>query len=81
MQQEEKTKVEFLLHEENKDLFAYFPNQKNTAVTNVAYSHIGQHSGCSPSYAKESRKATPEEYRDLQKELESIGYNLEILNQ
>jgi hypothetical protein len=79
------TKVEFLVNErdpKNPDLFAYFPeeNYDNAGKFKTAYSHVGQHSSASPEYAKESRPATPEEYADLKAELESIGYNLNVLN-
>lgn len=77
---ESKMKVKFLYNEKNNDLFAYFPEEKDTATTFMTYSHIGQHSGASPEYASESREATFYEYSDLKKELESIGYNLLVLN-
>ena len=41
---------------------------------------MGQHSSAHPEYAEESRPATPEEYAPLKAELESLGYNLEVLN-
>ena len=83
---ESKTPVVFLVNEkdpEDPDLFAYFPEENYDRMGNkqMGYSHIGQHSAVDPAYAEESREATPEEYQDLKTELESIGYNLEILNQ
>lgn len=42
------------------------------------YSHTGQHSQFHPDYLKRCRKATPEQYKDLHGELESIGYNLTV---
>ena len=79
------TKVMFLINEKDPkdpDLFAYFPeeNHDRQGIYKTAYSHIGQHSSAHPDYAKESRQATPEEYADLQAELEGIGYNLVVLN-
>ena len=41
----------------------------------VCYAHIGQHSGCSVAWYQNTRSAKPEEYRDLLKELVSIGYD------
>ena len=77
----EITKVVFLFHKENNDLFAYFQEEIADAGHNrMSYSHIGQHSSCSEEYAKESIEATKEQYQDLFVELESIGYNLEVLN-
>ncbi len=80
------TKVVFLVNEsdpENHDVFAYFPeeNYDNQGRMKTGYSHIGQHSGVDPRYAEESRPATPEEYQSLKTELESIGYNLDVLNE
>ena len=90
-----KTKVLFLIEKgeveeftqqeiESDKVFAYFPNilHSNTAgiKLNTCYAHTGQHSACHPDYAKECVKATPDQYKDLMQELESIGYNLEILN-
>jgi hypothetical protein len=88
-----KTKVQFLVNARqpenddreqlDDDLFAYFPEMLDSISGKVfyytAYSHVGQHSACHTEYAKESRPATPEEYAPLKAELESIGYNLEII--
>ena len=78
-----KTKVVFLYNDdkESSDIFAFFPEQQYGigAAHFDSYAHIGQHGACDIDYARESRKATPDEYKDLKTELESIGYNLEIL--
>lgn len=86
-----KTDVLFLWErDEPKDVFAYFPNEQYygkiqgmTAIDmamRTCYAHIGQHSACHPDYARECREASPEEFKPLMEELESIGYNLNILN-
>ena len=73
-----KDKVSFLVND--NEVFAYFPEINADFKGNkTSYSHIGQHSACSPEYAKESRKATPKEYENLYKELLSIGYKLQII--
>ena len=75
------TKIVFLFNERTDESFAYFPeeNYNNLSkTTKVCYSHVGQHSACCIAYAKESRLATKEEYKELKDELESIGYNLEL---
>jgi hypothetical protein len=79
---EEPTKVQFLVNDVSGDgeLFAYFPEEQYNDKYKSGYSHVGQHSAVHPKYAEESREATPEEYADLKAELESIGYNLEVLN-
>lgn len=66
---------------EGNEVFAYFPNEMydTTGILRSCYAHIGQHSGCHPEYLKGCKKATPEQYNDLKTELESIGYNLEII--
>lgn len=77
------TKVMFLVNEKDPkdpDLFAYFLEETHHGDFKTAYSHVGQHSSAHPDYAKESRPATPEEYAPLKAELESLGYNLEVLN-
>lgn len=60
-------------------VFAFFPNLPeghNNAFT--SYAHVGQHSPCALEYARECKLARPDEYADLAKELESIGYDLKI---
>ena len=78
-------RVIFLYHEDNEDLFALFPDNieqvKGGSTFYMAYSNIGQHSDCSVRYIKECRMAQPNEYADLQYELEHVvGYELDILD-
>lgn len=59
-------------------LFPYEPWNHRGDVT--SYMHIGQHGAA--DYAgviQDTKPATPEQYAPLQRELESIGYNLQIL--
>ena len=86
-QDTEKTEVLFLIEKPEddviyNDIFAFFPKEKWKTNTNLftCYAHIGQHSACHIDYAKECKEATKEQYLDLQRELESIGYNLLITN-
>ena len=45
----------------------------------TCYAHIGQHSSADYRYClTQSRPATPDEYADLQLELERIGYDLKV---
>lgn len=46
-----------------------------------SYMHIEQHGGASPELIAELEPASPDEYKDLKEELESIGYELDILNE
>jgi hypothetical protein len=71
----------FYYNETYDDLFAYFPNIEPIKNLNMGYSHIGQHSVCSKKYVNNSRMATKEEYSSLKKELENIGYTLNVLNE
>ncbi len=79
-----KTKVKFVFHEENQDLFAVFTEDSRIGADKVklfnSYAHIGQHSEACEEYIAECRNATPEEYKELFNELENqIGYNLEVI--
>jgi hypothetical protein len=79
-----KTKVMFLYHKENDDLFAWFPYTLYTTTDELlaeCYTHVGQHGAVHDDYVDECIFATPEQYDDLRNELENIvGYELEILN-
>ncbi len=79
----EVTDVIFIItdREDNpEDLFALFYNEKESNGKYSGYSEIGQHQPISLEYAKEGRLATPAEYKNLKKELESppYGYNLVV---
>ncbi len=82
----EVTDVLFLIELPNEDtpcdLFAYFPNEPYNTTPNLksGYVHLGQHTAIHTEYANECIKATPEQYQDLKRELEQIGYNLNVLN-
>lgn len=61
---------------------AVFPFELSTfQPTMVCYSRIGQHSSACPLWVyQDTSPASPEEYKSLKKELESIGYDdLEVL--
>lgn len=79
---ESSTAVVFLIHPDNPEVFAYFPNENYDirGKYKSGYAHIGQHTAIDPNYATESRLATPEEYQELKTELEGQGYKLEVLN-
>lgn len=69
------TKVKFYMEEENT-VFAYFPELPFDYKGNkTCYSHIGQHSACSPEYIKGKKLATPEQYEELLNELKGQGYD------
>ena len=82
-----KTPVLFLVNDDWGEVFAIFPFEE-TLNTNKSYyeqlfegyAHIGQHGEFSFSYIIDQKISAQEEYKNLQKELESIGYNLFVLN-
>lgn len=82
-----KTDVIFLIEKDEHQaddkgsVFAYFPNEDDFDCygNKPSYAHIGQHSGCSADYASACMHASPKQYADLKQELESIGYELNII--
>jgi hypothetical protein len=67
------------------DVTAVFPYepQGDTGRLMSCYAHIGQHSGASMFWYRGTRPATPAEYADLKRELESYGppeahYDLDV---
>ena len=62
-------------------IFAVFPYDVVDHSGNVTvYQHIGQHSAGDYNLCLQtSRPATPAEYDDLKKELESIGYEVNVI--
>lgn len=44
----------------------------------TCYEHVGQHGSCAHGWYCKTRPARSEEYADLFKELESIGYRLKV---
>lgn len=85
-----KTDVLFLIEKGSKtEVFAYFPNEVHNSFTSPAgqtitsymsYSHVGQHTACNVAYTSQCKKAKQSQYKDLKEELESIGYDLNVLN-
>jgi hypothetical protein len=78
-----KTDVVFL-KEPYGGVFAYFPDENYNEdlygdKVKVCYHHIGQHGSCDVEYAIDCELAAEEEYKDLKEELETIGYNLNVL--
>ncbi len=66
--------------EKDGETLAVFPYLSYRNYTITCYAHIGQHHTCTWPYVQEcTKKAKPEEYQNLYKELVSIGYQLRIL--
>ena len=45
----------------------------------TCYAHIGQHSACALDWLRDTRPATPSEYKPLARELRGLGYRLSIV--
>jgi hypothetical protein len=75
-----KTKVVFRKFRDGGDLIALFPDEINYPNGNCeSYQRIGQHGAADYGHCISiTVPAHPFEYKALQKELESIGYDLEI---
>jgi hypothetical protein len=83
-----KTKVKFYYEKAYQkgmkinSVFAYFPDESNfdSNGNKMCYSRLGQHSACSPAYVAECKQVKrASKYADLKQELESIGYDLEVI--
>lgn len=63
---------------------AFFPEIPGTAApyTCLCYARLGQHGNADTGYAANLRRATPEIYGPLLKELKSVGYkNLKVVRE
>lgn len=74
-----KTKVIFRIFKQG-DVLALFPEEKETRPGEVlSYQHIGQHGAADYGHCiRITRPASVEEYAPLKRELESLGYELDI---
>jgi len=73
---ERGTKVKFVIFKD--EVVALFPEEKGINGYIMSYQHVGQHGDADKSLLK-CKKATPEQYKDLKKELEEIGYSLIVI--
>lgn len=68
---------------EDGEVIAIFPNiypvAKDSKAEVMSYMHVGQHGMASECLVNELEKASKEEYTPLKKELEMIGYSVNIL--
>lgn len=73
-----KTRVKFVFLEDT--LIALFPDEVADTKGNISsYQHVGQHGAASPGLLN-NVKANALDYDQLATELESIGYNLEVID-
>lgn len=65
--------------EDNDNILAFFPDVEWSRGTYMCYSHVGQHSGCCPSYVEKLPLSSVTNYTPLLQELTSIGYDLIVI--
>lgn len=78
-----KTKVIFRKWKTTGEVIALFPCEPATSDLTLcqSYMHVGQHgAACPAGVVRDTKPATPDEYRELEKELTAIGYDLEPLS-
>lgn len=46
----------------------------------TCYAHVGQHGACSQDWLRTTRPAAPDEYRDLLRELDGLGYHVRVVS-
>lgn len=73
-----RDRVKFYMEDQN-NVLAFFPEIEWSRGTTMCYSHIGQHSACSPDYVYGLPFATQEQYMPLLQELTSLGYDLTVI--
>jgi hypothetical protein len=77
---EKELMTEVLFKRDGSEIFAVMPYDICDRQGNMTmYAHIGQHSNCSPDYVKKCKNANKSEYAELKKELETIGYKLNVI--
>lgn len=66
--------------EHRGEVTAVFPTLPGTLEpgTMTCYAHVGQHGSCSQGWYNQTRRARPDEYEALKRELEAIGYRLQV---
>ena len=74
------TKVIFRKFREGGDVIAFFPEVPGTynPHTCLSYMHLGQH-GAASAGAGDTLPATPHDYAGLYRELQGLGYELEVI--
>jgi hypothetical protein len=74
------TKVIFRTWRTTGEVIALFPEIPHDRHGHhcESYMHVGQHSGASPDLSDYTRPSTPDEIAPLRRELERIGYVLDV---
>lgn len=76
------TEVIFRRFPKDNQIIALFPYDiYNSRGGITSYMHVGQHGEAEYSACiKKAKPAKEQEYKDLKEELESLGYNLKVIN-
>jgi hypothetical protein len=75
----ERTSIEVQFRMLNGEVIAVFPYEIEGRNTVSSYMHVGQHSACLWDINHFTKPATPEQYKELAKELTNLGYDLTII--
>lgn len=75
--QNEVTRVIFRVNEKYGEVVAVFPEIPSSPRYSecMCYAHIGQHGGCTIEWYSKTRAAKHNEYADLLRELQRVGYD------
>lgn len=75
----ERIKVDVQFRIIDDEVIAVFPYEIFSKTLTMGYSHIGQHGGCAWDINTFTKPASEEQYKDLLKELQAIGYDVNII--
>lgn len=73
------TRVTFRKFSDNGELLAVFPDSVERNGDLNSYMFVGQHASCDANLDAYTVPASEEEYAPMKRELEAIGYTLEVL--
>jgi hypothetical protein len=74
-------KVKFMYHQEERDLYAYFPESVYSGIFGTTFECFseGMHSVCDKRYIEDSREVDAEKYKPLLNELRKIYNDIQII--
>jgi hypothetical protein len=70
--------IPVLFRRDGEDITAVFPTLDEGGGLVACYAHVGQHSACSRGWYNTTKAATPQQYADLKRELESAPYRYRL---
>ena len=75
----ERIKVDVQFRVLRDEVIAVFPYEIFSITDVMSYVHMGQHIGCAWYINTFTKPASEEQYKDLLKELQAIGYDVNII--